>query len=92
MWNGNWDVVEYYYISMIGLIFLVGVFGCNFNLFLCELILFLFFFREKNLFYKGYKMFYIRLYIFWFKIIFLYFYNKYVNEWRKLEIVFLVCY
>lgn len=91
LWNGNWDVVEYHYISMTGLIPLVGASGCNPNLLLCESIPPLSFSREKNLLYKGHKTFHIRSHTPRPKTTFRHLYNKYANEWRKLEIVFLVC-
>lgn len=91
LWNGNWDVVEYHYISMTGLIPLVGASGCNPNLLLCESIPSLSFSREKNLLYKGHKTFHIRSHTPRPKTTFRHLYNKYANEWRKLEIVFLVC-
>lgn len=91
LWNGNWDVVEYHYISMTGLIPLVGASGCNPNLLLCESIPSLSFSRKKYLLYKGHKTFHIRSHTPRPKTTFRHLYNKYANEWRKLEIVFLVC-
>lgn len=91
LWNGSWDVVEYHSISMTGLIPLVGASGCNPNLLLCESIPSLSFSGE-NLLYKGHKTFRIRSHTPRPKTTFGHLYNKYANERRKLEIVFLVCY